>query len=420
MSRLPIIIRWREGRLAALPILLLMVAACRSDGGSSPNWRGAALDAAATIDASWLQERIAALSDDNMEGRDNLSLGGQRAREWLKSQMEAIGLEPFGRSGWEQPFPEGINLVGRLEGKDEALKNEYVVVSGHYDHLGIVGAPHSQCRALDDDPDTICNGAADNAAGSIATLAIAKALVESKVGVRRSVLFLLWDAEEDGLLGSKYFVSQDPIVPLDSIVAMYTVDNVGAMVIPGVMSSFALSVETSDRLRELVKINNEALNYENYPVSAFFAGDTSGGRSDHVAFRDSGIPVIFFGSGSPPQYHTPEDEVGIINFEKLTLITRHALLMTADVANDADRPDFVADPRPSLDDATALVALGEIVLADPGALGLDDPELIGVLQGFMDQLNEYLANPPQTDAEWQAYQQYVRSIIVVVYTFISG
>jgi Zn-dependent M28 family amino/carboxypeptidase len=118
-----------------------------------------------------------------MEGRDNLTAGGARARAWLENEMIEIGLEPMGHDGFEQPFEQGVNLVGRIAGNDPLLADEYVVVSGHYDHLGVVGAPHSQCRASARAPDdTICNGAADNGAGSVATLAIANALARSHLG----------------------------------------------------------------------------------------------------------------------------------------------------------------------------------------------------------------------------------------------
>ncbi len=368
-----------------------------------------------------MRTRLAVLAADNMEGRDNLTAGGAKAREWLKGQMTEIGLEPTGSNGFEQAFDQGINLVGRIAGNDPALADEYVIISGHYDHLGVVGAPHSQCRASSLAPgDTICNGAADNGAGSIATLAIANALAHSRYGTRRSILVVLWDAEEDGLLGSHYFADQDPRVPLDKIAAMYTVDNVGAYIIKGVDDSFAIGTEYATGLREKVLALNAELGFNQYPVSSFFVGSDTGGRSDHLPFRLHGVPIIFFGSGSPPQYHTPADEIGIVSFHKLEQITRHAALMTADIANDDTRPTFVAEPRPQLDDARALLALGKIVLADPSSLGLDDPVVAAMLEGWVLRLQRYIDTPPTTDQEWENYQRFVKSIITTVYAVIGG
>jgi hypothetical protein len=361
------------------------------------------------------------LAADDMEGRDNLTAGGAKARQWLEGQMAEIGLEPFGTDGFEQAFDQGINLVGRIAGADPALADEYVVVSGHYDHLGVVGAPRSQCRASRLAPgDMICNGAADNGAGSIATLAIARALAHSALGTRRSILIAFWDAEEDGLLGSRYFADVDPRVALDKIVAMYSVDNVGAYIIKGVEDSFAIGTEYATGLRERVNAVNAETGFTQWPVSSFFVGSETGGRSDHLPFRLHGVPVIFFGSGSPPEYHTPADEIGILSFDKLEKITQHVALMTADVANDDARPSFVTDPQPQLDDARALVALGEVVLADPASIGLDDPFVVSLLEGWLRDLNAYLADPPQTEQEWASYQRFVKSIITTVYQFIGG
>ncbi len=266
----------------------------------------------------------------------------------------------------------------------------------------------------------ICNGAADNGAGTIATLAIANALARSRLRTRRSVLVVLWDAEEDGLLGSHHFADEDPRVPIEKIAAMYSVDNVGAYIIKGVDDSFAIGTEYATGLRERIKTINAETGFTQWPVSSFFVGSDTGGRSDHLPFRLHGVPVIFFGSGSSPEYHTPADEIGIVGFDKLAKITRHVALMTADVANDDARPVFVADPLPQLDDARALIALGEAVLADPASLGFDDPVLVGILEGWLTDLNRYLADPPSTDQEWESYQRFVKSIITTVYGFIGG
>lgn len=410
-------------------LLLGVASSCDSSSGAAGSsapptveaWRASARAAAAGIDGAWLESHLAVLADDAMEGRDNLTPGGARARQWLIEQMTAIGIEPMGTDGFEQAFDRGINLVGRIAGRDGALADEYVIVSGHYDHLGMVGVPGSQCRPSPRFPgDAICNGAADNAAGVVATLAVAKALAASELGTRRSILVAFWDAEEDGLLGSRHFADTDPLVPLDQVAAMYSVDNVGGYIIPGVEDSFAIGTEYATGLRERVAAVNEETGFTQWPVSSFFVGSDTGGRSDHLPFRLRNVPIIFFGSGSPPEYHTPADEIAIVSIDKLTQITRHVALMTADVANDDARPAFVADPVPQLDDARALLALGEVVLADPASVGFDDPIVVNLLEGWMRRLNGYVANPPATEGEWAAYDGFVRSILDIVYQFIGG
>lgn len=413
--------------LLGIGVLLLGTASsCGSGGGSkalpsAEEWHASARAAAAGIDVARLQADLATLADDAMEGRDNLTPGGARARQWLVDRMTAIGLEPMGTDGYAQAFAEGVNLVGRIAGRDPTLADEYVIVSGHYDHLGVVGAPNSQCRPRSSAPgNLVCNGAADNAAGVAATLAVAEALADSEHGTRRSVLVVFWDAEEDGLLGSRHFADEEPLVPLESVAAMFSVDNVGAYIIPGVEDSFAIGTEYATGLRERVNAVNAETGFTQWPVSSFFVGSETGGRSDHLPFRLRNVPIIFFGSGSPPEYHSPADEIDVVNLDKLANITRHVALMTADVANDDTRPGFVAEPVPQLDDARALLALGEVVLADPAAIGFDDPIVVNLLQGWVTRLQAYVANPPTTDAQWAAYEEFVKSIITIVYQFIGG
>jgi len=166
-------------------------------------------------------------------------------------------------------------------------------------------------------------------------------------------------------------------------------------------------------LNSLITVNEHALTVADaLDASLQATGDLSGPLH--------GVPVIFFGSGSPPEYHTPADEIGIVGFDKLEKITRHVALMTADVANDDTRPAFVADPQPQLDDARALIALGEVVLDDPSSLGIDDPVLVGILEGWLADLKQYLAHPPTTDQQWESYERFVKSIITTVYGFIGG
>ncbi|HYD47445.1 MAG TPA: M20/M25/M40 family metallo-hydrolase [Terriglobales bacterium] len=412
----------------ALPLvsLLALLAACSDDDSSSApasaeEFAASSRSAAAAIDEAWLAPRLATLAGDEMDGRDNLTDGSARARAWLEEQMIAAGIEPLGADGFEQPFEQGVNLIGVIPGKDPSLAGEYVVVSGHYDHLGVVGAPRSQCRASSRAPgDTVCNGAADNAAGSVATLAVANALANSEHGTRRSILIAFWDAEEDGLLGSRYFADEQPLVPLEQIVAMYSVDNVGGYIIKGVEDSFAIGTEYATGLRERVKAINEETGFTQWPVSSFFVGSDTGGRSDHLPFRLHGVPIIFFGSGSPPEYHTPADDLDVVSLEKLAQITRHVTLMTADVANADERPAFVAEPVPQIDDARALLALGLVVREDPSALGITDPLLINILEGWITRLEQFIANPPQTDAAWRGYENYVKSILDIVYDVIGG
>ncbi len=368
--------------------------------------------AAQTINEDWLLERVTALADDEMAGRGNLQPGGERARAWIIEQLEAAGVEPFGDDdGWTQAFVEGVNVVGVRRGTDPVLADEYVLVGAHYDHLGRAGDPGSQCTAAAGD--AICNGAIDNASGSTAVLAIARALGEPGGGPRRSVVVALFDAEEDGLLGSRHFVSSGAPVEAGELVAMFNLDMVGASIIPGAASSFALGVEYTTGLADRVLHNAEHAGIVTYPVSSFFDGSDDGERSDHHSFRVAGVPALFFSSGAPPVYHSPADEVGQLEPDKLMRTTRHVFLTLTDVANAGARPEFVDPPMPHIGDARALLELGELVVANPDALGID-PNLVGIVESWLEKLRGYIATPPTTEAGWAEYEAFVRSVIRAV------
>lgn len=396
--------------LRRLPILAVCLLACACGTATGPTLP----PSVNTITDEWLEERLVALSADDMNGRNNLTPGGKKAREYLKQQMADIGLLPAGANSWEEAFSKGVNIIGMIPGQDPILKDQYVILSAHYDHLGRVGDPSNQCRrGTPGEP--ICNGAADNASGCAAILAVAKALLDSGIVFRRSVLVIFFDAEEDGLLGSKYFVQAGGLYPMQSIAAVFNLDLVGTRIFKGVDSTYALGTERTVGLRERILANSALLGLSTYPVSAFFDGSDNGERSDHYYFVQAGVPAIFFSSGAPPEYHSPADKIDIIDREKLLLTTKHLFLMTLDTVNDDQRPSFSQEPVRTVDDAVALHALGEHLLADPASAGLDDPLMLSIVQGWMVQLQGHIDHPPRTEAEWETYEDFVHSVLQAVY-----
>ena len=394
-----------------------------TDGGASAAvtqaaYAASALKAAQGITLPFLMDRINVLASDEFEGRDNLSPGGLAARVWLEADLANLALPPAVGSGYAQPFAAGVNLCAKLPGTDPALAGEFVVLGAHYDHLGTVGAPNSQCKIskLADPTDKICNGAVDNASGVAVAIAVLHALATSAHPPRRSVVLCLFDAEEDGLLGSRHFVDKAPLVPLAAIAAMLSIDNIGSEFLPGETSSFATDVEYSVALRAAVKTANDITGMQTWPVSSFFVGQDGGGRSDHQPFHEAGIPALFIGSGSSPAYHTASDEPGIINQPKLLNIARHTAVLVALIANAPSRPDFVQKPAPHIDDAIALVSLADRVIAAPEALGLSEAQR-DLVKGWRTDLAAWIAHPPTTSDEWDTYQGLVKAILAAVYLF---
>jgi Zn-dependent M28 family amino/carboxypeptidase len=233
------------------------------------------------------------------------------------------------------------NVVGVVEGTDPKLKNTYVLYGAHYDHTGYREGVPGQGRggqANRDPNDRINNGADDDGSGSVAIMSIARAFATGPKP-KRSILFVWHAGEESGLLGSRYH-AEFPVVPLESMVAQINMDMVGRNRDDNPAEANTVYVVGSDRIStELHNINEDAnaslpkrlnLNYEyNDPADAqsFYT------RSDHYSYADKGIPIIFFFTGTHPDYHQPSDTVDKIIFEKIQRIARLAYETGRRVAN---------------------------------------------------------------------------------------
>jgi Zn-dependent M28 family amino/carboxypeptidase len=234
------------------------------------------------------------------------------------------------------------NVVAVFEGSDPVLKNEYVAIGAHYDHVG-VGAPVNG--------DAIYNGADDDGSGTTALLAIAEALAKAPTRPKRSVLFVWHAGEEHGLWGSRYFTDY-PTIPLDKIVTQINIDMIGRSKKEGdtnprnkelsgpneiyVIGSKMMSTELGD-LTEAVNKQYLNLTYDyryddpNDPNRFFF-------RSDHYNYARKGIPIVFFFDGEHEDYHRPGDEVQKIDFQKMEKVGRTVYMMLWEIANRATRP----------------------------------------------------------------------------------
>lgn len=289
-----------------LPLLAILLAAC-STGGTNGNRAAAdAADrtppAARRVDAERLVEGVRILSADSMEGRRPGTPGSERARRFLQSRYEQIGLEPVGGS-FRHPFTitsqrdttrrEGINFVGMVRGTEHP--DRYIVVTAHYDHVGF-GRPVNG--------DSLYNGADDNASGTSALLAMARWFREHPP--RNSILFVALDAEEMGLRGARAFVA-DPPVPAGSIVLNINMDMVGRNA-RGEL--YAAGTHHYPFLRPYVeRVAARA------PVTLRMGHDTPDvprddwtSQSDHGAFHAARIPFLYFGVEDHPDYHQPSDE----------------------------------------------------------------------------------------------------------------
>ncbi len=223
------------------------------------------------------------------------------------------------------------NVLGYIEGTDPLLRNELVVVSAHYDHLGKRG-------------DEIYFGADDNASGTSAVLEIAQAMEQAKTkgdGPRRSVLCMLVTGEEKGLLGSQYY-SEHPVFPLANTVADVNIDMIGRVDTLHKNSNYTYVIG-SDRLSTDLHKINEAMNKEythldlDYTYNADDDPNRFYYRSDHYNFAKNGIPAIFFFSGVHADYHRPTDTPDKIMYDKAQTIAQLAFYTAWELANRDQR-----------------------------------------------------------------------------------
>ncbi len=225
----------------------------------------------------------------------------------------------------------GVNVLGFVEGTDPDLKNEVVVLTAHYDHLGMRG-------------NDIFFGADDNASGTSAVLEIAQAMAIAKssgYGPRRSVLCMLVTGEEKGLLGSKYY-TEHPIFPLENTVANVNIDMIGRVDDIHADSNYTYVIG-ADRLSTELHQINEAVNnlYTKLQLDYTFNADDDPNqfyrRSDHYNFAKRGIPAIFYFSGVHADYHRPTDTPDKIMYGKAETIARLAFHTTWELANRDER-----------------------------------------------------------------------------------
>ncbi len=233
------------------------------------------------------------------------------------------------------------NVVGVLEGSDGNLKNEYVALGAHYDHVG-VGAPING--------DGIYNGADDDGSGTVSILAIAEALAKGP-RPKRSVLFIWHTGEEKGLWGARYFTRYST-VPMEKIVAQLNLDMVGRSKSPNntipanaeLSSSNEIYVIGSKMMSTALGELSEAVNGSYYNLSFNYKYDDPNDpnkfffRSDHFCYAQKGIPIIFYTDGDHEDYHKVTDHVEKIDFQKMLKVARTVYATAWELAGGMKRP----------------------------------------------------------------------------------
>ncbi len=232
-----------------------------------------------------------------------------------------------------EKFKSTENVIGFIEGSDPVLKNEVIVISAHYDHLGI-------------EKRKVFNGADDNGSGTTALLEIAQAFQQAKKdgkNPKRSILFIALTGEEMGLFGSSYYVS-NPWVPLENTIADINIDMIGRSSKPEEKEIFSVYVIGSNMLsddlhntqelanKQYTKLNLDYMyNDVNEPLRLYY-------RSDHFNFAKNGIPSVFYFGGFHDDYHKTTDDIESINFKKIEQISKVVFHTTWMLGNAEKRP----------------------------------------------------------------------------------
>jgi peptidase M28-like protein len=230
------------------------------------------------------------------------------------------------------------NVVGVLEGSDPTLKHQYVVFSGHMDHIGM---PADGEGCAPQGADSICNGADDDGTGSVAVLELARAFASAPVRPKRSLVFLTVSGEERGLWGSAYFADH-PTVPIDSIVADLNSDMVGRSDTLK-DSMVAIGREHSDLGATLDQVAGAHPELHMTPIGDRWPQENLYFRSDHYNFARKGVPILFFTSGLHPDYHQVSDTPDKIDTDKEARFVRLEYYLGEMVANAAQRPQWNPD-----------------------------------------------------------------------------
>ena len=223
-------------------------------------------------------------------------------------------------------YTNAKNVVAFLEGSDPVLKNEIIVVGGHYDHLGT----KTRISRKTGEPVTrIYNGADDNGSGSVGVLELAHKYSQKENRPKRSIIFVNFDAEELGLIGSSHFFDDTNAINPRNVKAMINLDMIGRYTDEKGLS--IIGTNTSKEMKEMqkfIKKSNKALKTINFPQNTFlFFG------SDHVNFYKHNIPVMFFSTNLHPDYHKPTDTSEKINYQAMSDILQIADKLLDNLAN---------------------------------------------------------------------------------------
>jgi hypothetical protein len=290
------------------------------------------------IQPKHVRPHIEFLAGEELKGRSDA--GARVAAEYIRDQFKKAKLAPlFEEESFFQNIPGradengekpviGRNVGGWIEGSDPKLRGEFLIISAHYDHLGVRNGK-------------MYPGADDNASGVSMMLELARRLATSTKKPKRSIAFVGFDLEERFLWGSRWFAAHPPW-PMEQV------------------KMFVMGSEHSPQLAATL----DRIGAPNGLEVARLGIALIGTRSDYGPFRDRKVPFLFFSTGEHPDYHSPRDLPDRIDYEKVARVSGLALKIVADVANADEAPEWTDTITPNLDEAHTLNRITKTLL-DP-------------------------------------------------------
>jgi len=306
-------------------------------------------------DPARLERIVNELADDSYLGRGFGTEEGRKAAEYIVSEMEKSGVDPFFES-WLHSFHyrrssfniDGNNVVGIIRSEHTELADEYIIIGAHYDHVG--------WKKVNGDT-IVYNGADDNASGVAGVIELGRLFSENRDKLGRSIVLMAFDGEETGLIGSQKFVDEflsgsNPRIDPASVAAMFSLDMIGMYDTHGGID--ILGIEMIDSHAEILDGALEAA-----PVEIVKSNGILQNRTDTAPFGRIGIPSVHIWTSTESPYHKPEDDSHLLEYESMGKIVDFTYALTMELSKSetvnakgmdpgADTKDKIFTPMISL------------------------------------------------------------------------
>lgn len=330
--------------LYALPLSLLL-SSCSLDSVKPDISPSDSVAITSPIAIASTKQILSTLAADDMQGRQDGTVGGKKAAQYIEREFAAAGLSKWkGLNSYQQAYeiegPEGpiatSNVIGFIAGKSRP--DEIVVFSAHYDHLGVEDSAKGKQGDRNKNKDKIYNGANDDASGVTALIQLAKYYQQRKDN-ERSIVFVAFSGEEAGGFGSQAFANS---INPDQVVAMFNIEMIGTPSKWGNDSAYITGYDKSD-FGAILQKNLQGSNFKFHP-DPYLDKDLFY-RSDNATLAAQGVPAHTISTSkmdNEPYYHTVADEIATLDIANMTAIIKAIALSATSIVNGDSTPTRIA------------------------------------------------------------------------------